>query len=214
MKKNLSAIFFSLVLCSCATMKTEKVSLNGMVYDFYNEPVQGASVFVDGKEYCRTDVYGHFTIENKKSGFCVNLVVKKQGYETVSFTAGVSGAGNLAYIKMYSQEQLLYKAESLFSDGAVQDALSVLEHASEAGADTLSVFFHEALILCSLKEYKTAEEKLLSLLELGFDNPYIYLLLADIYQYGYVSMVPAKNYLKEFLSKISDSSVQLRYDSL
>jgi len=81
--------------------------LNGMIYDSNNEPV--ADVLVQVTDIIKTnrDIYGHFHIENLRADTEYTITCSKEGYETASVKFVYNSISEVAYIRMYSSEQLL-----------------------------------------------------------------------------------------------------------
>ena len=86
--KALTALF-SLCLLSCASTPEKKTdSVYVMVYDYGSSGLMNASIFMDGKEIGKTDIYGRLMYpydKEKEATICV----KKNGYESVETKAAI-----------------------------------------------------------------------------------------------------------------------------
>ena len=129
----LSFLFFS-----CATSPEKKInSAYVMVYNFENEPVMDAEVFVDDNLAGVTDIYGRLMFppvrektgkKNKKYESTHTIKVQKKGYETVSITGGIK-AGQVFYFKTGTAEYYAAQAEESLDNGDFDDALKMINAA-------------------------------------------------------------------------------------
>ena len=107
--KILTALF-SLCLLSCASTPEKKTdSMYVMVYDYGSTELMNASIFMDGKEIGKTDIYGRLMYpcdKEKEATICV----KKDGYETVETQAAIK-PGTVLYFKTGSGSYYAERAE-------------------------------------------------------------------------------------------------------
>lgn len=213
MKKSLIIILCLLTLISCKTMNLEKSSFSGMIYDGNNEPVSGASVEVNGKKNTVSDMYGRFYLENLKLNEEYELTISKKDFETVNIDFDFQNITQVAYINMLSSSQLLEKAESAITDGNYDIAETFIHRAEVCSKETLSSRYLQAVVLFRKGNIDNALNILIQL-SITYNEPYIYLFLADIYEYSLKDNDSAQKYLKMYLDKTYDPELEIRYTSL
>ncbi len=115
-------------LFSCASAPEKKIdSIYVMAYDYDNNEVMNAAIFLDGEEIGKTDIYGRLIFPNEKEKEAL-VRAEKPGYETVE-TKTMLKPGVLLYFKMGSGLYYAERAERLFDEGKIQDALKSIEKA-------------------------------------------------------------------------------------
>lgn len=126
--KNLTAAFSLLMLFSCASSPEKKIdSIYVMVYDYDSGEIMDVSVFMDGKEIGKTDIYGRFMYPCNAEKKAV-IRVEKTGYESVETNACIK-PGIVLYFKMGSSLYYAQKAEKLLDENSVQEALKMIDTA-------------------------------------------------------------------------------------
>jgi hypothetical protein len=98
-----------------------------MAYDYDNNEVMNAAIFLDGEEIGKTDIYGRLIFPSEKEKEAL-VRAEKPGYETVE-TKTMLKPGVLLYFKMGSGLYYAERAERLFDEGKIQDALKSIEKA-------------------------------------------------------------------------------------
>ena len=125
--KILTALF-SLCLLSCASTPEKKTdSIYVMVYDYGSSELMNASVFMDGKEIGKTDIYGRLMYpcdKEKEATICV----KKDGYESVETQAAIK-PGTVLYFKTGSGSYYAERAEKFLDENDLPGALKMIEKA-------------------------------------------------------------------------------------
>lgn len=125
--KVLTALF-SLCLLSCASTPERKIdSMYVMVYDYGSSELMNASIFMDGKEIGKTDIYGRLMYPCEKEKESV-ICVKKDGYESVETKAAIK-PGTVLYFKMGSGSYYAERAEKLLDEKDLPGALKMIEKA-------------------------------------------------------------------------------------
>lgn len=214
MKKSLLLTFASLLFISCASVKTEKTAFNGMIYDGNNEPVAGVQISIDGKQKTVSDMYGRFYIENLSVSNEYTLTASKKDYETINIAFEFQNITEVAYLTMYSAPQLLTEAEKNLQENNIENAQDFLTRAEECSGKTLSSQYLQAVIYYKQTNFTDAIKILNEISVYGDSNPYIYLFLADIYEYELKDTENAKKFLSKYLEVSSDSDVEKRYKKL
>lgn len=121
---SLCVIYFS----SCASSPDKKIdSVYVMVYDYDNCGVMDASIFMDGKELGKTDIYGRYMFPSDK-GKVHTFTVFKEGYEKVEITTSLN-PGQLLYFKTGTGTYYAEMAENLLDNGELDEALRMIEKA-------------------------------------------------------------------------------------
>jgi hypothetical protein len=217
-KKSLPVFMLSAVLsvffAGCATTKQIQPVLNGMIYDSDNEPVVDVLVQVTDKIRTNSDIYGHFHIENLRADTDYTITCTKQGYETASVNFVYNSISEVAYIRMYSSEQLLGLAENEIQQKKYDAAVPYLVRADTAGGSKVCTGYLRAVIAYSKKSYDDALAELQKLMDAGYTQPYIYLFTADVYEYGLSDKVNAKKYLQLYLDTTYDPDSAARLEGL
>jgi hypothetical protein len=190
----------SVCLTGCATTKQIQPALNGMIYDADNEPVPDVSVKVTDMIHTSSDIYGHFHIDNLKTETEYTIACTKKGYEATSVKFVYNSISEVAYVRMYSAEQLLTLAETEVQQKKYDSAVSYLDRAEKAEGSKVSTGYLRAVILYSQKVYDAALSQLQKLMDEGYTEPYIYLFTADVYEYGLSDKENAKKYLQLYLA--------------
>ena len=211
--KKIILFFIPFLLVSCSSLKIEKISFNGMIYDADNEPVSGAKIYIDNKIRTVSDMYGRFYIEDFEASKKYLLKVEKQNYETVILETEVQNLTQVAYITLYSSDQLLKLSEKYLSENNLTVADSYISRSEKCSGETVNSRFLKAVILYKTSEYDAALN-ILKDLDTKKSNPYVNLFIADIYEYDLHDFDSAKKYLKKYLSLYFDSEIEKRYSNL
>ena len=210
---------FLLAFLSCATdtRKTpydfSQATLIGMVYDRENKPCAGASVFIDDIEKASTDINGRFAVFALPRGSHV-IRVKKQGCEEAEVTFEFLNRSQVVYLRVYSFHQLLDEAETAIAERSWVEAENLIGRANSVRRDDPVGLYLEAVLYKEQKKFHEAVEKLERIIDLGCYEPYVYLALADIHQYGLDDPETAARYLEEFLVLKEDGDVRDRLAEL
>lgn len=117
-----------LPLFSCASVPEKKIdSMYVMVYDYDSSEVMDVSIFIDGKEVGKTDIYGRlsYPCDLEKE---VVIRAEKDGYGSVETKAAIK-SGIVLYFKMGSSSYYAAKAESLLDENNAIDALKMINAA-------------------------------------------------------------------------------------
>ncbi len=208
-------LWVSLFLSSCASAKKKPVPvLYGMIYDRDNRPVNNADVYVNGNYEAASDIHGHFALTKIKLYESCVVEVRKHNYESVSLDLAYTDPGLVVYVNMLSSEQLISEAEAALQKREWQRTVNFLDRAETAGGDMLSIQYLRAVLCLHRGDAAGSLELLTSLTEGGADYAFLYLFMADIYQYHLDDLQQAAVYLKRFLSIQYDADVQLRLDKM
>ena len=214
MRKIVILLTVSAFFISCKSTKVEKTTFNGMIYDGDNEPVSGVQIFLDEKHQTVSDMYGRFYFENLITNKEYTLTATKKDFETAQITFEFQNITQVAYLTMYSSEQLLKQAEKSLTENNTITARALVDRAEICGGKSLSSLYLQAVILYKESNSNEALNILLDLSSQGYNNPYIYLFMADIYQYDIKDIELAKSNLQKYLSTTYDLETEKRYKEL
>lgn len=116
----------SLLLFSCATAPEKNIdSIYVMVYDYDSSEIMNVSIFIDGKEAGKTNIYGRLIYPCDVEKEAV-IRSEKNGYESVEIKAAVK-PGMVLYFKMGSGSYYAERAEKLLDENNAQDALKMID---------------------------------------------------------------------------------------
>jgi tetratricopeptide (TPR) repeat protein len=197
-------------------------NLPGMIYDSDNRPCNKVAITVyenndEGEELeiaqIQSDINGRFTIPDLGIG-TYRILSRKPGYETVDTTIFYSSRLDVLYLKIFSQYQILSKTIDALSEkrfGMVED---YLKRSENINSDDPYSLYIKSVYLYEKKSYSESIDSLKRIVEMGFDFPYVHLLLADIYQFKNNEPVLAIEELTKYLNQIEDSDIEIRKKEL
>ncbi len=221
--KQKNEILFFIIIClillpvlSCRTAGKgdfEKAALSGMVYDYENRPVSGVSIFIDEKFIISSDVNGRFILPDVKRGEHV-LEFRKKGHERLVTDIDFLNRTQVLYIKILSLNQILNRVEELYEKKEWAEASDFLERGKAIDENNPLILYLEAVYEYKIKHYDNAEKMLQCLLDKGFNEPYIYLFLADIYEYNFLKKDKAVFCLERYLELRGSREIEERLKNL
>ena len=161
-------------LCSCATdvFNIKKVDVNGMIYDFANRPISFCEITLDGFYAGSTDINGRFTMSRIKPGTYI-ITGQKAGYETYQDTIAISDPGQIVYIRIPSQNQLLNLADEALTVMNLAIADEYIQRAYEIDNTNIEMLFYYATLKFRQQKYEEAIAFLETAKELGSRDAYI-----------------------------------------
>lgn len=222
--KLITCLLLSFVIfsgCTSTKIKQEKQFLQGIIYDYNSEPVSGAEIFLlendsdkPAKSVAFSDITGHFSINSIKNYKEYTLIAKRDSYEDSSLQFLLSNSSQIIYLRMYSYNQLLSLAEEKVALKDYDTAEAYIKRAEAVGTSPLSYTYLLAVINYLRGSYNEALLYCENLINQGFTNSYIYLLLADIYENGFGNKEKTIYYLEEYLKQNYNPDVEKRLDNL
>ena len=204
---------------SCATKRVENpyefsaAPVLGMVYDRENKPCGGAAIFIDGVESASTDINGRFVVASLSRGKHT-VLAKKHGYEELIFTFEFLNRSQVLYIRVFSLAQLLSEAERAIAERSWEEAERFIERAERIEKDDPVGLYLKAVLFRERGRFDDAVSALGRIIDLGFKEPYVYLALADIFQYDLNDMQKAAEALEKYLDMKEDSDIRDRLEDL
>lgn len=204
---------FVFLFVGCTSTRLQDSVLNGLIYDSYNEPVSNASIYINDVKMTTSDVYGHFMISNLTSSYSYELKVCKQGYEDVVIRFEYENISQLAYVKLNSYKYLLEQAEYKVSEKNYDAALQLLDRVDVIDSNNPSSQYLRSIVCYRMGEFGKAIS-ILNRMEVNNKQPFVYLLLADCYEYGLRDFVNAKLNLEKYLNFVYSKEVEERCNRL
>ncbi|MCG8479265.1 MAG: carboxypeptidase regulatory-like domain-containing protein [Spirochaetales bacterium] len=182
--------------------------LPGMVYDGRNQAVSGVDISVDDRLVAQTDINGRFFIRVSPGTYRVDA--RREGYEAVSTTFDFTPSGQALHIRMTAISELLDMATEQIERQRWEVARSFLGRAYAVDGESPEAMYLEAVLLYRTDEPHQAIERLRVLLDYGYDDAYVLLFLADLYQYALDEPERALDYLRRVERLIGNEEVRAR----
>ena len=208
-----------LLLASCATasnqdpFRFERAPLFGMIYDLDNKACAGISVTLDRTQNATSDIDGRFVLLALKPG-PHTLSASGAGYETVELSFNFMSRRQVLYLKMVSFDQLLAQAQDALDRKKWKEAEALLQRAAAIrDSDTVLVYLR-AILEYQQGDAARAAARLESLAVGGTTIPYVYLFLADLYEYSLGKPGLAAKALSTYLEQKDDPEARKRLDAL
>ena len=212
MRKLVIILLITVLFYSCSSTKIEMPSVQGMIYDGSNEAVCDVEVLLNGQKQTVSDIYGHFALVGLRPETEYTLLLKKLGFEETVLKFSYLNPSQVIYARMYSTSELLALAERETKDKKYDSALIFLERAEKIGENYLSVNYLKSVVFFLKKDYETSLKIAQEIVENGYIDSYVYVLLADIYEIGMNDQEKANGYLKKALDISFDPNIQKRLE--
>jgi tetratricopeptide (TPR) repeat protein len=206
------AVFFS-----CASNPAQKKTsqgLYGMIYDGDNRPVMEVKIYVGNKFSAISDIHGHFSLAKLKTGKTYRIRAYKESYEEVGLGIYYTDPANVLYINMYHTDQLLSRAEQALRDKDWSQTALLLSRADAAHGDYPSIQYLRGVLAFHKGEYDEALGILTTAAETERNAPYLYLFIADLYQYYADDKDRALFFLNKFLGSRYEPEIAKRVREL
>lgn len=177
--RNIATIISSFLLISCNTLKYEKISINGMVYDFSNRPVSNYSIIIDDEPSSITDINGRFAISKIKRG---NYKIRGTGKEYEEYQSEISiyAPDQIIYIRVPSYKQLIELADNALMNNQIRDANSYILRAYDIGIINTELLFYAAIVKFRMNDYSGAIYYLELAIASGIDDDYMRMFYDDL----------------------------------
>ena len=161
-------------LCSCATgvFNGKTIDVNGMIYDFANRPIPFCEIIIDDLYTGSTDINGRFIIPKIKPGI-YTITGQKAGYETYKDDITINEQGQIIYIRIPSQNQLLNLADEAMTIMNFAIAEEYIQRAYEIDNTNIEMLFYYATIKFRQQKYEEAVIFLETARALGSRDVYI-----------------------------------------
>jgi len=179
MKKSQGVLFIftiaSLLAFSCKTAEFgyKVFDINGMVYDFSNRPLANCEISLGSKGLNSTsDINGRFSIPRVPIG-SYTLTVSKDGYEKYSEVFFIRQRGQIIYVRLPSQNQLIDLVDEALSANNIPLAEELAERAWRIDPNNIETLFYYATVKFRQRDYDGAMDFLEAALSLGSKDPYV-----------------------------------------
>jgi len=172
-----------LASCKTAELGFKVINVSGMIYDFSNRPVQDCEVSLGRWHKTTTDINGRFTLP--KIGYGTYTVTgKKNGFETYSEKLVIKDPGQIIYIRIPSQNQLLNLVDEALTVGNFALAEETAERAYQIDKNNIEMLFYYATVKFRQREYDNAVYFLEAAKNLGSKDLYIDKFLTQLKSFG------------------------------
>jgi hypothetical protein len=210
-------LLWALILGSCASgplTRYKAQALYGMIYDPGNKPVGNVKICINGQYAASSDIHGRFAIPQMKPKLAYQVRAEKENYETVDLEIAYSDPAHVLYIQMFSGPDLLEEAERALAGRDWFRAESFLSRAEHAGARSLPLGYLRGVLAFSRGRHGEALTILLDLAETEKGAPFLFLFIADLYQYTFSDPSRARIFLEKFLDLRDDRELRSRLEKL
>jgi hypothetical protein len=172
----LALLVFTLALltasCKTAEFGFEVVDVNGMIYDFANRPVAYCDVSLGRWHKSSTDINGRFTITKVPLGK-YTITGHKKGYEHYSDEVIIRDKGQIIYIRLPSQNQLLSLLDEALTANNLSIAEEMAERAFHIDPNNQETLLYYAAVKFRQKDYQKAISFLETAKNLGSKDSYV-----------------------------------------
>jgi tetratricopeptide (TPR) repeat protein len=177
----LIGILISLLVSGCKTagFGYKVVDVNGMVYDFSNRPISNYAVGLGEKREAVTDINGRFVITRVPVG-TYEIRGEKDGYESYQGSIDITGRGQIVYIRVPSQNELLELADEALGKNRIDRAESYVQRAYQVSPESTELLFYYATVMFRQKRYDEAIAYLQKARENGSKDIYLEKFLNDL----------------------------------
>jgi len=165
--------------CKTAEFGFKVINISGMVYDFSNRPVSNYEIVL-GKWYSgSTDINGRFTLLKVPLG-SYQIRGSKKGYEDYTGDVIIKNKGQIIYIRIPSQNQLLTMADEALASSNFILAEEIVERAYQIDKNNIEMLFYYAAILFRQNNLEGAASFLEDAVNLGSKDLYVQKFLSVI----------------------------------
>jgi len=153
----LIVLFATFIAASCKTAEFgfTTIDIHGMVYDFSNRPVAQCEISLGKRHNTVTDINGRFTLPKVPIGTYV-LTAFKNGFESFSDEITVRDRGQIIYVRMPSQNQLLDLIDDALTASNLVLAAELMERAHKIDKNNIEMLFYYATIKFRQNEQQEA----------------------------------------------------------
>jgi len=186
----------------------KEAPLMGMVYSSRSIPCVGAVLQVDEKVYT-ADINGRFVIPNLKRGKH-QIEVSKEGYEPEIISLDFSDRRQILYVRLISNESLLDWAEESLDELRWSESEDLIMRSLAIEPDNTRALTLLGALYYRMERFEDSLKQWERLIERGYRSPYLYLLIANTYEYGLKSPEEARPWLERYLESHEAPEVRAR----
>jgi tetratricopeptide (TPR) repeat protein len=172
---SLVLIFFVLPMsgsCKTAEFGFRVTDVHGMIYDFSNRPVGYCEITLGKKLKSTSDINGRFSLPKVALGNYA-LEINKTGFESYSEEVTIRERGQVIYIRLPSQNQLLDLVDEALVSNNIPAASELAERAYRIDPNSVETLFYLASIKFRQHDYDAAIAFLENAKSLGSKDQYI-----------------------------------------
>ena len=146
-----------ILMASCKTTEwgVKSSDISGMIYDFSNRPVPHCNVSMGWRYKTTTDINGRFVLSKVSFG-TYNITGYKEGFETYTEKIVIHGPGEIIYMRIPSQSQLLNIVDEALTVNNLNLAEEIAERAYKINKNSTEMLFYYATIKFRQREYEMA----------------------------------------------------------
>jgi tetratricopeptide (TPR) repeat protein len=172
-------IAFSFLSCKTAEFGLKTTDISGMVYDFSNRPVFNYEVTLGEKYFGSTDINGRFTLSKVPFG-SYKINGSKIGFENYNGELVINDKGQIVYIRIPSQNQLLALADEALAANNFTLAEELAERAYQIDKNNVEMLFYYAAVSFRQNNLEKAASFLKDAVNLGSKDYYVHKFLSAI----------------------------------
>jgi lipopolysaccharide biosynthesis regulator YciM len=184
-----------------------------MIYDLDNKACSGVELVLDGKQKTTTDINGRFFLSDVKQGEHA-IQASEADHETLDVSFRFENRTQVLYLKMVSFDQLLSQAQDALGRKKWEESETLLKRATAIHSTNVVMVYLQAILDYRQENYSQAASRLESLLSGGSTVTYVYLFLADLYQYNLGKPELAQKALSDYLRQSDNPDVRKRLDEM
>jgi len=172
-------IAFLSLSCRTAEFGFDTVDINGMVYDFSNRPVFNYELVLGERYFGSTDINGRFTLLSVPLG-SHKISGSKDGFENYNGEVIIKEKGQIIYIRIPSQNQLLALADEALAANNFTLAEELAERAYHIDKNNVEMLFYYAAVSFRQNNLKKAASFLEDAVNLGSKDYYVQKFLSAV----------------------------------
>lgn len=172
--KKISIYFLLIVLfVSCSSVpKTEKITVNGMVYDTENRPAVNYNITLNGKVVAITDIGGRFTLNNIKTG-TYNFSGFGEGYLSITDTVDIFDKSQILYLKVPTIESKFKEAYDYINQSKYSKAKNSIKEVLESDENNSIALYFMSVIENFTGNTNESRKYLEKIINNGDENEYV-----------------------------------------
>jgi hypothetical protein len=166
--------FITILSLSCKTAEFgfKTADINGMVYDFSNRPVFNYELILGEKYSGSTDINGRFTLSKVPLG-SYKISGSKTGFENYNGEVTIKEKGQIIYIRIPSQNQLLALTDEALTACNFTLAEEIAERAYQIDKNNIEMLFYYAAVSFRQNNLRKAASFLEDAVNLGSKDYYV-----------------------------------------
>jgi len=168
-----------MISCKTTGFNSKSIDINGMVYDFSNRPVAHCEIYLGKWSKVISDINGRFSFPKVSPGTYL-LRVEKKGFEQYSEEIIVRDQGQIIYLRLPSQKQLLDLLDEALTANDLVFAAELANRAYLIDKNSIEMLFYYATVIFKKGEYPEAANYLQIAKNLGSKDKFIDKFLEDL----------------------------------